>query len=910
VDDSGGANQGNIYVVYANNDNLDGADVAFQRSIDGGMNFSTPILLDSRPGSDRPQWFPWVTVDKDTGRVYVFYLDQGIADNGDLSETTYLYSEDGGITWTKPMPLTDRPFHAGWGNDTGQPNLGDYNQGMAQGSEFFVVWAGTEQKGFADPQPVGTFSTPDVFFKRAPAVKTSLDLRTVTFTESNGNGFIDAGDQVHLTMPLRNYVTNLLTAGSVTGISGTLSTTTPGVAVTAATSSYPDLAPGVSAPNTTDYILQLSPSFVNGTHIELALAVSSDQGTNALLFTQSTGTPGATVLLSENFDGVAPGSLPAGWATSHAGGSNTVPWTTNNMFFGTASNAAFHINANDATNPTRFERLFSPIFNIPANAEYIALEMDIAYDTEDDPSFNVLAYDGFLLRITDQTTGRVLISALAEAFEEELTTGSFQHYPKHFPRSSSTSYFQDMSAWSGDSVGFKHVHMKFPGAEGLAGARAQLRFEYTQDSSGICTNVRPTHTQCGVMFDNLVVQSFVSVTTANNGPICEGATLQLSASTVTGATYSWTGPNGFTSSLQNPSIPNATTAASGTYSVTLTVSGSTYSPVTNTTAVTVIADGASCNDGSACTLGDTCQSGTCTGTPVVCTAQDLCHAVGTCDPGTGMCSNPLAPDGTPCIDGDACTQGDMCDVGSCLAGSAVVCSPLDQRHLAGICDTVTGTCSNPEAANGTSCNDANACTQTDACQTGTCAGGNPIICMALDQCHVPGVCNPGSGLCSNPAAPNGTGCDDGNACTVGDICGAGTCQAGGLRDDDGDTHVASGCGGDDCDDTQGSVWDTPDEVPDLDFADSTTLAWPVPADLGGVAVLYDVIRSGDPADFVSSAVCVETNDGSDTTAVDLDTPTEGAALYYLVRPENSCPSGQGVLGRDSGGTPKPGRGCP
>ena len=40
------------------------------------------------------------------------------------------------------MPLTDRPFHAGYGNDTGEPNLGDYNEAVAQGSELFAVWAG------------------------------------------------------------------------------------------------------------------------------------------------------------------------------------------------------------------------------------------------------------------------------------------------------------------------------------------------------------------------------------------------------------------------------------------------------------------------------------------------------------------------------------------------------------------------------------------------------------------------------------------------------------------------------------------------------------------------------------------------------------------------------------------------
>src|SRR5262249_33302102 len=45
---------------------------------------------------------------------------------------------------------------------------------------------------------------------------------------------------------------------------------------------------------------------------------------------------------------------------------------------------------------------------------------------------------------------------------------------------------------------------------GMAGRYAQLRFEYTQDSSATCADVRPGHT-CGVLFDNLVIKSVVSL---------------------------------------------------------------------------------------------------------------------------------------------------------------------------------------------------------------------------------------------------------------------------------------------------------------------------------------------------------------------------------------------------------------
>jgi PKD-like domain len=73
-------------------------------------------------------------------------------------------------------------------------------------------------------------------------------------------------------------------------------------------------------------------------------------------------------------------------------------------------------------------------------------------------------------------------------------------------------------------------------------------------------------------------------TAGNNGPICAGDTLQLTASTISGASYSWTGPKSFTSTDQNPQILSAPASASGTYSVTATLSGCT-SPAATTDVV-------------------------------------------------------------------------------------------------------------------------------------------------------------------------------------------------------------------------------------------------------------------------------------------------------------------------------------
>ncbi|MDI1452139.1 hypothetical protein QHF85_49300, partial [Polyangium sp. 6x1] len=59
-------------------------------------------------------------------------------------------------------------------------------------------------------------------------------------------------------------------------------------------------------------------------------------------------------------------------------------------------------------------------------------------------------------------------------------------------------------------------------------------------------------------------------------------------------------------------------------------------------------------------------------------------------------------------------------------------------------------CTYPAKPNGSACDDGNACTQTDTCQSGTCTGGNPRVCTAQSQCHNAGTCNPSTGTCSNP----------------------------------------------------------------------------------------------------------------------------------------------------------------
>jgi hypothetical protein len=232
---------------------------------------------------------------------------------------------------------------------------------------------------------------------------------------------------------------------------------------------------------------------------------------------------------------------------------------------------------------------------------------------------------------------------------------------------------------------------------------------------------------------------------------------------------------------------------------------------------------------------DTCQAGVCVGAdPVACTALDQCHVVGQCDPVTGACSDPVKADGTACDDGDECTQVDTCQAGVCVGADPVVCTALDQCHAVGQCDAATGACSDPVKADGTACDDGTLCTRSDTCVTGSCVGTLEVLCSAVGQCHDAGACDPATGLCSHPQKAVGTGCDDGDDCTVGDECDAGLCISG---------EAISACANGDfcCPDGCGAHNDNDCFIP---VPTMSGLAWVVLTGLLALAVARGIRRHG------------------------------------------------------------------
>lgn len=97
---------------------------------------------------------------------------------------------------------------------------------------------------------------------------------------------------------------------------------------------------------------------------------------------------------------------------------------------------------------------------------------------------------------------------------------------------------------------------------------------------------------------------------ATPNPVCTGNTLELSVPEI--GTYAWTGPNGFSSSLQNPTIPNITSLFAGDYTVTVTSNGCSGTAVIAVTVNAGTETTATATPNPICT-GNTLQLGTTAG---------------------------------------------------------------------------------------------------------------------------------------------------------------------------------------------------------------------------------------------------------------------------------------------------------
>lgn len=183
-----------------------------------------------------------------------------------------------------------------------------------------------------------------------------------------------------------------------------------------------------------------------------------------------------------------------------------------------------------------------------------------------------------------------------------------------------------------------------------------------------------------------------------------------------------------------------------------------------------------CDDGDRCTRDDTCgEDGVCAGAPLECPddAPGTC-LTSVCNPESGMCQQVPRAAAAECDDADACTTNDACDdLGNCR-GIALECSGMDASCAVGTCNSDTGACEARPVDLGETCDDGDACTSSDQCDGAGACAGTRTDCSQLDGVCTAGACNPDSGACE-AVALTGTPCDDADACTQNDQCDQGSC---------------------------------------------------------------------------------------------------------------------------------------
>ena len=125
-------------------------------------------------------------------------------------------------------------------------------------------------------------------------------------------------------------------------------------------------------------------------------------------------------------------------------------------------------------------------------------------------------------------------------------------------------------AGSTEGITYQLYHDGNPVGDPVEGTGSPIDFG-PQNLSGNYTVIGTS--QCGYTYS---MPGLVSVsetplptpTAGSNSPLCLGSALNLTSSG--GSSYSWTGPNGFASTDQNPSIPDFTADDAGTYTVAVT----------------------------------------------------------------------------------------------------------------------------------------------------------------------------------------------------------------------------------------------------------------------------------------------------------------------------------------------------
>lgn len=146
MDNSNGPYRGRLYLVYATNDppgNGNKPDVWLRYSTDQGSTWSSASRVnDNALPQSSDQWFPEISCERETGRLYIHWYDDRNNPSGYGVDVYATYTEDGGKTFKPNQRLTNVTFS--YPNPPCSPNTncyrGDYTSITGNKDVGFSVW--------------------------------------------------------------------------------------------------------------------------------------------------------------------------------------------------------------------------------------------------------------------------------------------------------------------------------------------------------------------------------------------------------------------------------------------------------------------------------------------------------------------------------------------------------------------------------------------------------------------------------------------------------------------------------------------------------------------------------------------------------------------------------------------------
>ena len=163
-DHSGGAHNGDLYMVYtqAANTATNDTNIVFRRSSDNGATFSSEVRLNNDAGTNS-QFFGRLAVDQSTGYLASVWYDARNSASNTAAELWGTVSIDGGLTWAPNFKIS-QGISDGRQLNIGDPNeFGDYISLDFYAGNLVTAWA--DSSNSLGDNPNGT-SGLDIFYAR------------------------------------------------------------------------------------------------------------------------------------------------------------------------------------------------------------------------------------------------------------------------------------------------------------------------------------------------------------------------------------------------------------------------------------------------------------------------------------------------------------------------------------------------------------------------------------------------------------------------------------------------------------------------------------------------------------------------------------------------------------------------